>query len=127
MVAIVKTVVGLNIARDAWSGAQNSKMTYFAWGSSTATPTIGDTQLGTEVGRKKVTSYTTGSTGELLPNCYLSPTDAVGANIQEIGIFAGNSATASLNTGVLIGHALYPHGSKLSTESIQLQLDAIIS
>lgn len=127
MTAITKTTVGLNLLRDSWSGAQNPKITYVALGSSSTAPTVNDTQLNAETFRKKVTSYTQGATGEELINLYLSPTDAVGLDIEEVGFFAGASASGTRNSGVLVAHGLYSHANKLSTESIQIQFDGIIS
>jgi len=119
------TTDGLNLLRDGMSGAQSSLISYVALGSSSATPTVGDHTLGAETFRKKVTSYTTGTPGEILINMYLAPTDAVGNDIEEVGFFGGN-ATAAANSGVLLAHGLYTHNPKSSTESIQFQLDFTI-
>lgn len=112
---------GLNLARDGYSGANNPKLLYVAVGSGTNTPTNGDTILQTEVFRKVITAYTNGSTGIIIVTLYLAQTDAVGKDIEEIGIFGGNSASAALNSGVLVARALYPHGIKGNAESINLQ------
>ena len=126
MTAITKTTAGINLMRDSWGGLQSPIITYIAVGSSNTAPTAGDTQLNAETFRKKVVSYTQGANGELLVSAYLSPTDAVGLDIEEVGVFAG-AATSSANTGVLVAHGLYSHNPKLNTESIQITLDAIIS
>jgi hypothetical protein len=122
---ILITNVGYNLLRDGMSGAQNPLISYVALGSSSTTPTAGDTQLNAETFRKKVTSYTNGVTGEVLINMYLAPTDDVGANIQEVGFYGGN-ATSAANSGTLLAHGLYSHPSKLNTESIQFLLDFTI-
>jgi hypothetical protein len=127
LTAITKTTAGLNLFRDSWGALQSPTITYIAWGSSNTTPTAADTQLGNETGRKRITSYTQGANGELLVSCYLSPTDAVGQDIEEIGVIGGSSATSAANTGVLIAHGLYSHNPKVSTESIQVTLDATVS
>lgn len=119
------TTAGLNLLRDAMSGAQSALISYVALGSSSTTPTVGDTQLNAETFRKKVTSYTNGTTGEVLINMYLAPTDAVGNDIEEVGFFGGNATSAS-NSGVLLAHGLYTHNPKSSTESIQFTLDFTI-
>src|SRR5689334_8440728 len=123
MTTIQKTNSWLNLQRDGQSGADNPKITYVALGTSNAALDPNSTKLGNEVFRKAVTSYTNGATGEVLINMYLSPTDAVGSNIQEVGFFGGASATSAANTGVLIGRALYVHNPKTNLESIQFQLD----
>lgn len=126
MATITITNAGLNLLRDAISGANNSKFLYFAVGSSNTAPVVTDTQLGSETFRKAVSSYTNGSTGEILVSAYLGPTDAVGLDIEEIGIIGGNSATNALNSGILVAHGLFGHGIKSGLESIVLQLDLTI-
>lgn len=125
--SIVITSAGLNLLRDGVSGANNSKFLYFAVGSSSTAPSVSDTQLGAETFRKAVTSYTNGgSTGEIIVSAYLGPTDAVGLDIEEVGVFGGNAATTALNSGVLIAHGLFSHNPKTGTESIVLQFDLTI-
>lgn len=126
MAAITITNAGLNLLRDAISGANNSKFLYFAVGSSTTAPAVSDTQLGNETFRKAVSSYTNGGTGEVLVSAYLGPTDAVGLDIEEVGVFGGNAASSALNSGVLIAHGLFSHNPKTGLESIILQLDLTI-
>lgn len=126
MALIQKTNGWLNLLRDAQAGTNTPKITYVALGTSNTAPTINDVKLGNEVFRKAVTSYTNGATGELLINMYLAPGDSIGTNIQEVGFFGGSSASSTPNSGVLVARGLYSH-IKLNTESIQFQLDAIIS
>ncbi|MEO6889383.1 MAG: phage tail protein, partial [Ktedonobacteraceae bacterium] len=103
MASIIITNAGLGLIRDSLSGANNALITYVALGTSSTTPTTADTQLGTEVFRKKVTSYTNGgANGEILINCYIAPADVVGVDIEEIGFFGGGAATSTANTGVLL-------------------------
>lgn len=124
MAAITITNAGLNMMRDALSGGNTSVIKYVALGTSSTAPAAGDTQLGAEVFRKAVSSYTTGgSPGEILINLYLSPGDAIGANIQEVAFFGGNTANVNANTGVMLARGLYSHSNKLNTESIQFVLD----
>jgi hypothetical protein len=121
MSAITITTAGRNLERDGSSGAQNPRITYVALGTSSTAPTIGDTQLGGEVFRKAVTSYTNGTTGEVLISMYLAPSDLVGITIQEVGFFGGN-ATKTANSGTLLARGLFAH-THVNTESIQFQLD----
>jgi len=123
MAAIVKTNLGLNLLRDALSGAQNPLITYIALGSSSVAPTVNDVLLGNEVFRKAVTSYTIGASGEILISTYIAPGDTVGTDIEEVGVFGGSSATSAANTGVLIAHGLYAHNPKTNLESLQVTLD----
>jgi len=94
-----------------------------ALGTSSTLPASTDHTLGQEVFRKAVSSWVNGTNpGEILINLYLSPNDANGINIQEVGFFGGVNASPAPNSGVLLAHGLYSH-SKVSTESIQFQLD----
>jgi hypothetical protein len=123
MAAITITNAGLNMLRDAMSGASNPLITYVALGTSSTPASAGDTRLGAETFRKRVTSYANGvNPGEIIINMYLSDTDAVGTGIQEVGFFGGNAATSNPNTGVLLARGPYTH-TKTDSESITLQLD----
>ena len=122
-----KTNGWLNLIRNGASGADNPKITYVGLGSGTNTPTIGDTQLQTEIFRKAVTSYSNGSNGEILVSLFLGPSDMIGDDIEEIGFFGGVSATSALNSGILVARALWSHNPKTGGESIVFQLDAVIS
>lgn len=117
------TNAGVNMLRDATRGANNPLISYVALGTSSTTPAATDTQLGAEVFRKPVTSYTNVTTGELLVTGYFSSTDAVGINIAEIGFFGGASASSVANSGVLIAHGLYTLSSKTNIEALQAVLD----
>ena len=123
MATIQITNAGANLFRDSSSGASVPKITYVALGTSTTSPTAADTKLGAEVYRKAVSSYTNGTTGEVLINMYLGPLDAVGDDIEEVGFFGGTSATATANTGVLLARGLWHHNPKTNLESIQFSLD----
>jgi hypothetical protein len=126
LTAITKTTAGLNMLRDSMGNLQSDSITYVALGTSNTTPTAADTQLGAEAFRKKVTSATQGANGEILISLYLSPTDAVGIDLEEVGFF-GSNASSTINSGVLLAHGLYSHNPKVNTESIQFTLDATIS
>lgn len=112
--------VGRGLLRDGLRGAvSDTKIKYLALGTSGTTPATSDTHLGAEAFRKAATSYSTVTNG-VVTNTYLAPGDAVGVNIAELGWFAGPTATASANSGVLVAHTLYSH-TKTNTESIQIQ------
>jgi hypothetical protein len=127
MPAIQKTDAALNLLRDGSRGTQNPKVTYVAVGSGSATPLSTDTQLQNEVFRKTITSYTVGTTGDITVNATLGNSDAVGANIQEVGFFGGN-ATGTRNSGVLVARGLFTIGhNKLASESVPFSLDITFS
>lgn len=122
-IAMTKTTGWLNITRDGMSGADNPRVAYVAIGSGTNAPSSGDTQLQTETFRKAVTTYSNGGDGELFVSLFLGPSDAVGYDIEEVGAYAGNAATTTPNSGVLIARGLWSHPSKSGSESITLTLD----
>lgn len=131
MTAVTVTNAGLNLLRDAQVGALtgtlvDARIYYVAVGTSSTSPTASDTQLGAEVFRKAMTSYADGaSAGEGIFTLYLSPADAVGVAIAEVGWFAGSGAGPGANTGVMVARVLYSH-TKLNTESIQMTLDSTL-
>ena len=129
MTTLTKTTVGLNLERNGKSGANTPIVSYFAVGSGTSSPTAGQTTLDSEQFRKAVTSYTNGTNGEILIDVYLSPSDAVGVNIQEVAVFGGGSAGPAANSGVMLGRALYTPSTNPKTNliSIQLHLDLTYS
>src|SRR5258708_13913599 len=122
MAAITITSDGINLLRDSMKGASNPLIKYVALGTGSNPPTVSDHTLQAEAWRKAVTSYTNGaSVGEILINCYIAPSDAIGIAATEIGFFGGANATSSPNTGVLLARGLYSH-SKPAVDSIQAQL-----
>jgi hypothetical protein len=127
VITLQKTTVGRNLWRDSARGANNTLVRFFAVGTGGSTPGAANTRLDAEVYRRSATSYTNGTTGELLVDVYISPSDLVGVNIAEIGIYGGTSATSSVNSGILLARGLYAHPGKLSTESIILRLDLTFS
>jgi hypothetical protein len=121
-ITLTKTDAGRNLFRDAAKGSGTIIIKYFAVGTGSSTPSSGQTMLDAEAFRKTVTSYTNGATGELIINVYIAPSEAVGVNIAEVAVFAGTNATATANTGVMLGRGSYSKPGKLNTESIVLQL-----
>ena len=126
MTAITITNAGRTLFRDSLSGATVALIKYVALGTSSLAPAATDTTLGAEVFRKTVTTFTNGTSNEVLISMYLAPSDAINVNITEIGFFGGSSATNKTNTGILLAHGLYTH-TKSGIESIQFTLDFTIS
>ncbi len=126
MSVIVITDNGRNLFRDSLSAAQNIKISYVALGSGTTAPTTGDTQLAAETFRKRVTSYTNGTVGVINIALYLTPTDAVGKDIEEVAFFGGN-ATVTPNSGVMLARGLFSHPVKTNLESITFTLNFVVS
>ena len=114
------TDTALNFLRDSLRGIiTDGTIKYIAVGTSSASVSSGDVQLGAEIFRKPVYSKSAVGTGSLQTIGILTETEAV-ANIQEIGIFAGSTASAATNSGVMISRILYSR-NKTNLESIQIQ------
>src|SRR5260221_199968 len=108
MPVIALTVVnsGHNFYRDLGTNSDSAKNMYFALGNGTSATTATQTMLVNEQFRKLITSFTNGSSvGEALINCFVSDSDAVGLDIEEIAVFSGVSATLSSNSGKMLGRA----------------------
>ena len=127
LVTLTLTDACHNLLRDALKGSDSAKVLYFALGSGNSSPTSAQTKLDNEVFRKAITSYSNGaSLGEALISAYVAPADAVGANIQEVAAFGGNSAKSTANSGIMLGRALWSHNPKTNLESITLTLDMTV-
>jgi hypothetical protein len=109
---------GLNLIRDALANGTSIEIKYLAWGSSNAALSVNQHTLGAEFGRKAVTAQVAGATGILDTTTYISPSEANTPKIEEIGWFAGPTATAVANTGILVARVLYSK-QKTNLESIQ--------
>lgn len=104
----------------------NIQIRYCALGDDNTAVTASDTVLGNEVGRVFKGSQTYSATGEVTTDFYFTDSDASGEDIQEIGIFAGNTATETTDSGKLISHVLWNYGVKASTiEFLVRRIDTI--
>jgi hypothetical protein len=130
MPAATLTDAGKNLRRNAQRASlsdRDARILYVAIGTSSTAPTSGDTALGAEVFRKAMTSDANGAAaGEGLFTLYLSPQDAIGVNIQEVGWFAGSGASGTTGSGVLVARALFAHNPKTANEAIVLVFDEIV-
>jgi hypothetical protein len=110
--------VGLNFLRDGLSGAVTDlELKYLALGTSSTANSDTMTTLVAEGFRTVFTSQVNGGTGELVSTAIVLDSEAI-FNIQEVGVFAGATATGTVNTGVLISRILYSR-NKTNLESIQ--------
>jgi hypothetical protein len=117
------TDLGLNLIRDALEDTSlNGGIRYLAWGTGTGAADHADTALGTETGRRPVTSFADGAAGVKITITYIPPDDGNGV-LAELGWFATSAATATAGSGILVARCLYPGGSytKDNLESIQVQ------
>jgi hypothetical protein len=96
--------------------APDLEILYLALGTDNTAVTDSDTQLGAEIFRAPISTQSDVNTGEILTEFIVLDSEAVG-NIEEIGIFAGSTATASADTGTLVSRILW---SKVKSSSEEI-------
>ena len=102
------TNAGLNLLRDAMKGdVEDAQVKYLAWGDDATAPTVSDTTLGREEGRRQITSRTALSIGVLSQTAIIASTEG-NNQIEELGFFAGADATITTDSGVLLARVLTP-------------------
>ena len=112
------TNAGLNLLRDGLLGLANDfHIKYLALGTSDTPLNDTDTQLVNEQFRTAWVDQSSTGIGQMQSVALVLDTEAV-INIREIGIFATATATAVVNTGVLISRILWSR-NKTILESIQ--------
>lgn len=113
------------IVKPLTGAAANIEIKYLALGTNTAAVTDNDASLGTEIFRTQDTSLSANATGQVTSQFIVLDSEAVGT-IEEIGIFAGTSATLTANVGILMSRILWHH-VKASTEEINFRrIDSIV-
>lgn len=118
---------GFNLLRDILGQViTDGGIKYMGWGNDNTPAAVGDTQLGTEFGRKQMTSQVAGAVGVMVSTVYISPPEGNDQKIEEFGWFAGVGATATANSGVMISRVLYSR-QKTNLESIQVERTDTIS
>lgn len=116
------TTAGKNLIRDALRGT-NANMAYLAWGNGTSTPAPGQTKLDNELGRKAISSNYAAGDGTEKIITIIGSTEG-NANITEIALFGGVSATAARDSGVMFERVLYSR-NKTNLESWQVDMTTI--
>jgi len=113
------TNAGLNLLRDALNGEVTScEIKYLALGTGSTAINDNDTQLANEIFRSQFVSTTKPDIGQLEKTVVILDSEAV-APIEEIGIFAGVTASSVTNSGIMISRVLYSR-NKTNLESIQI-------
>ena len=111
--------VGKNAIAAALQGTTaNNKgiITYCAVGTNTTAPTLADTTLGTELGRKLVSVRTVAANVATFQTFFT--TSEVNGTLREAGLF-GDDATASANTGTLFSK-LAINRTKTSSDTLTM-------
>ena len=100
--------------------APDLEIAYMAFGTDNTTPTASDTTLGSESARyQPTTAFARNGVGVTEGSFFLTSSDLVGVNIEEIGVFCGSSATASADTGTLLSRILWSF-SKTANDEIEI-------
>jgi len=98
---------------------------YLALGTSDTANTNALTQLGNEIFRTQFVDQDKVDIGELRTIFTVLDSEAV-AQIEEIGIFCGSSATSSANSGLMLSRILWSR-NKTNTEEIQFtRVDKVV-
>jgi hypothetical protein len=121
------------VASVVWSAAQdvNAQMggtaptqvlypVYGAVGSASPTPLSSDTQLGTELGRATLSEANYSAL--VAQFVFFYPTTASPWVMTECGVFVSGSSTATstLNTGLLLNHAVFAGATKTAAQTATL-------
>lgn len=127
-IALTFTNVGLNYLRDSLSGQNNAngRITWFAVGTGTTTPSSSDTKLANEVYRAVLQSAGAGSTGEEHLFAFVDLAFGNGYTLSEAAIWGGSTITSAANTGIMIARALLsPTITKNNGTSVTLDFDIL--
>lgn len=111
---------GFNLLLQLLSGTAGAGLQYVALGSSSTAPIGSDTQLGTEIIRIQVSSFSQ-ATNDLTVTGYFDPTQA-NVSLSEAAIFGGN-ATSAANSGEMYSMVTYSAFTKSNLESLTAQWD----
>ncbi len=103
-------------------GTPDVEIKYLALGTGTTAVTDNDSTLDTEIFRVADTTLTANATGQVTSEFPVLATEAV-ATIEEIGIFAGSSATSTADTGLLLSRILWHHVKTNSEEITFRRID----
>lgn len=97
-----------NAVRDALKSVTpiDLKIKYLAWGSNNTATDKTHHILFAEFGRKQVTQQAPGEAGILVTTTYIAPTEGNEETIEELAWFAGPLATATPDSGVMVGRVL---------------------
>jgi hypothetical protein len=120
-----------NLALDNWANALRGYHTYsntifyLAIGNDNSAVSASDTQLGNELYRVPVVSYNVSVTKQCVTDFFITDQGFVG-QIEEVGIFTNDTATATANTGDMLSRVLWSH-NKTNSEEILIQRTDIFS
>lgn len=112
----------INAIRDMYRGSMvnDLEIKYLAWGSDDTANDPSQTTLISEFGRKQVTAQEDGDDGEVITTTYIAPSEGNDETIEEIGWFAGASATSTPDSGILVARILYSR-DKTDLESLEIE------
>jgi hypothetical protein len=104
---------GKQLVGDILVDVESTGLTYHAIGTGTATPAIGNTQLGAEVKRKVWTARSRSGPSVDLSVFYLAAESTY--YIKEAGVFGGSTASSTANSGTLFSRYLQSYDNSGGT------------
>jgi hypothetical protein len=99
----------------------NLEIKYLGLGNDDTTPVASNFTLNNEIFRTAIADQNKTGTGEITSDFVVLSAEC-NQQIEEIGIFAGTSATGVADTGVLVAHVLW---SYLKTSSVEIDIRRI--
>lgn len=97
---------GKDMIAAALIGQSNKSITYLAAGTNSTAPALGNTQLGSELGRKLISTREISSlANNTAVYTTFFNTSEINGSLQEFGLFGGD-ATATANSGTLFARTL---------------------
>jgi len=118
----IACTVGKNSLANRLIGATKGEITYFAVGTGTDAPAVGDTTLGTEIYRKQISVRSV--SGAIATFRIFFNTSEANDTLKEIGLF-GDDATVTADTGTLFARAAVDK-TKTSSETLTIDWDVEI-
>jgi len=113
---------GKGLVGDVLIDDESVGLTYHAIGTDNTTPTVTDTQLGSEQNRKQITDRSRSGDQITLAVFYLASESTY--SIAEAGIFGGSAASGTVNSGTLFSHYLQTYDN--SGGGVDLTFDYVL-
>lgn len=119
------TTVGYNLAANWSTDVEAVGLTWYAIGTGTNAPAIGDTQLQTETKRKAFATRTTASAVSTF-SAYFPKADCT-YNIKEVGVFGSSTASITANSGVCLSRAALAYDNSGGTVDLTFDYELTFS
>jgi hypothetical protein len=119
------TTVGYNLAAKWSADVEAVGLTWYAIGTGTNVPAIGNTQLQTEVKRKAFATRSVASAVALF-SAYFPKADCT-YNIKEVGVFGSSTASITANSGICFSRAALAYDNSGGTVDLTFDYELTFS